>query len=64
MLLTVVLFFITLEYAFDVANSLYVFFCVPAYSFMSVFMLLYRTVHTCQVQNVILRQGMSNLITV
>lgn len=41
--------------SFDVAN---VFVCV---FYVCLFMLIYRMVYTCQVQNVSLRQGMSDL---
>lgn len=50
---------------FDVFNVFCVFFSVYLCAFfVSLFMLLYRTVHTCQVQSVILRQGMSDITLV
>lgn len=47
--------------AFEVANVFCVFLCVPLLLFV---MLIYRMVSACQVQNIILRQGMSDILTV
>lgn len=52
---------------FDVANVFSVCMCMCVCVFLcvvSIFILLYRMVPTCQPQNVILRQGMSHVVVV